>query len=137
MSKKDDINVLGGKLETCSMNPLTGFFRDGCCRTDENDHGSHTVCCVVTAAFLRFSFAKGNDLTTPRPEYRFPGLKPGDRWCVCAARWLEAFRAGAAPLVVMEATHVRALDIVPLDALQKHVYVEGQSEADRFKPELN
>jgi uncharacterized protein (DUF2237 family) len=113
------INVFGLPLKDCSHNPKTGFFRDGCCRTDESDYGSHTVCACVTDAFLKFSKEMGNDLITPRPEYSFPGLKEGDRWCLCAARWLEAYKAGAAPQVDLEATHERALDIIPLDILVK------------------
>lgn len=100
--------------------PVTGFFRDGYCRTCAEDAGSHTVCVEVTKAFLEYSREAGNDLSTPRPEYQFPGLKPGDRWCVCAARWLEAYAMGAAPPVVLGATHEGALEIVPLEALQRH-----------------
>lgn len=110
-------NVLGGKLEVCSTSPRTGFFRDGCCNTGPEDVGSHTVCCHVTAEFLEFSKAAGNDLSTPHPEWGFPGLQPGDRWCVCAARWLEAHEAGFAAPVVLGATHVRALELVPIEAL--------------------
>jgi uncharacterized protein (DUF2237 family) len=113
-------NVLGGALVACSMEPLTGWYRDGCCRTDENDHGSHTVCAVVTAEFLAFSKRAGNDLSTPRPEYRFPGLKPGDRWCLCAARWEEARQAGVAPQVVLAATNMAALRFCTLEHLQAH-----------------
>ena len=113
-------NVLGGELEVCGTDPLTGFFRDGCCTTGPEDLGSHTVCAVVTAEFLAQQRAVGNDLTTPRPEYGFGGLTPGDRWCVVAARWLQAYRAGVAPPVVLAATHERATDIVPLDALRAH-----------------
>lgn len=113
-------NVLGGPLGNCSDKPLTGFFRDGCCNTSEEDFGSHTVCVVVTSAFLQFSQERGNDLTTPRPEFGFPGLKPGDRWCLCAARWREAFQAGMAPRVVLNACNEMALDIVSLDDLKKH-----------------
>lgn len=113
-------NVLGGELEPCSADPLTGFFRDACCNTGPEDVGSHTVCCVVTEAFLAFSRTCGNDLSTPRPEYGFPGLKPGDRWCVCAARWAEAYDAGVAPPVVLEATHEAALHLVELEALMTH-----------------
>ena len=103
-------NVLGGELADCSERPLTGFFRDGCCNTSDQDRGSHTVCVLTTAEFLAFSSARGNDLSTPVPEFEFPGLKPGDRWCLCAARWQEAFAAGKAPRVVLQATHERALD---------------------------
>jgi uncharacterized protein len=116
----DDLNVLGGPLEACSFDPLTGYFRDGCCNTDEQDHGTHVVCARVTADFLAYSLAQGNDLMTPRPEYRFVGLRPGDRWCLCANRWREAFLAGVAPPVHLQATHRRALDIVTLAQLQAH-----------------
>lgn len=117
-----DKNVLGGDLLACSYAPLTGFFRDGCCRTGADDLGTHVVCARVTAEFLQFSLERGNDLMTPRPEYRFAGLKPGDRWCLCALRWVEALEAGVAPPVVLEATHVRVLEMVDLDALHKHAY---------------
>lgn len=113
-------NILAGPLQTCSMNPMTGFTRTGCCSTGPEDLGSHTVCAVMTAAFLAFSKSRGNDLSTPRPEWNFPGLKPGDRWCLCAARWLEAYEAGMAPKVNLQATHERAGDIVPLEALKEH-----------------
>ncbi|MEM0923897.1 MAG: DUF2237 domain-containing protein [Pseudomonadota bacterium] len=113
------VNVLGEQLQPCSLDPITGFFRNGCCDTNEMDRGSHTVCAVMTAEFLSFSQAKGNDLSTPRPEFGFAGLKPGDRWCLCAARFLEAYQAGKAPRVQLTATHRRALDIVPLDALRE------------------
>ncbi|MEM9199969.1 MAG: DUF2237 domain-containing protein [Pseudomonadota bacterium] len=111
-------NVLGGALASCSQDPLTGFFRNGCCDTGPMDHGAHTVCAVMTAEFLAFSKAQGNDLSTPRPEFAFAGLKPGDRWCLCAARFLEAWEAGCAPRVSLLATHLRALDIVPMEALR-------------------
>ena len=110
-------NVLGDELETCGCDPMTGFYRTGCCDTGAEDMGVHTVCAVVTAEFLRFSAEVGNDLSTPRPEFGFPGLQPGDRWCLCAARWLEAHSAGHAPEVVLGATHMRALDVVPIEAL--------------------
>jgi uncharacterized protein (DUF2237 family) len=113
-------NVLGGALLPCSLEPLTGWTRDGCCRTDANDHGSHTVCAVMTAEFLVFSKAAGNDLSTPRPEYRFPGLKPGDQWCLCAMRWEEARQGGCAPAVVLAATNVAALRFCELEQLQAH-----------------
>lgn len=113
-------NVLGGPLEPCSLDPLTGFYRDGCCRTGPEDQGSHTVCAVMTAEFLALSKYLGNDLTTPRPEYRFAGLKPGDRWCLCAARFLQAAGEHAAPKLVLEATDAAALDIVPLELLRAH-----------------
>jgi hypothetical protein len=111
-------NVLGGPLADCSRSPMTGFFRNGCCDTNAMDRGSHTVCAVMTAEFLAFSKARGNDLSTPRPEWGFPGLKPGDRWCLCAARFLEAYEAGMAPRISLLATHRRALDIVPIEALR-------------------
>lgn len=111
-------NVLGTPLVACSYAPLTGYLRDGCCQTLPDDSGLHVVCARVTQAFLDFSIAQGNDLVTPRPEYRFRGLKPGDRWCVCASRWKEAYDAGVAPPVVLESTHERALDIIPLDVLK-------------------
>ena len=114
------VNVLGETLEPCSMAPLTGFFRNGCCDTSDADRGSHTVCVVMTAEFLAFSKAQGNDLSTPRPEFGFAGLKPGDRWCLCAARFLEAYQAGKAPRVRLTATHRRALEVVPLDYLREH-----------------
>mgnify|MGYP000347600611 CR=1 FL=1 len=113
-------NVLGGALEPCSLDPMTGFFRDGCCRTDGEDAGSHTVCAEMTAEFLAFSRAAGNDLATPFPEYGFPGLKPGDRWCLCAPRWTEAHAHGAAPRVYLQATHEGALEHCDLEALKAH-----------------
>ncbi|MBX3464812.1 MAG: DUF2237 domain-containing protein [Planctomycetes bacterium] len=113
-------NVLGGELKLCSEAPRTGFFRDGCCNTTADDLGAHTVCAEMTAEFLFFSRETGNDLSTPRPEYDFPGLEPGDRWCLCAARWVEAHAAGKAPRVVLEATHERTLDYVPLAVLQRY-----------------
>jgi uncharacterized protein len=114
------LNVLGTALLACSFDPLTGFLRDGCCNTDAHDHGTHVVCARMTAPFLEFSRAQGNDLSTPRPEYRFRGLRPGDRWCLCALRWKEALQAGVAPPVHLEATHARALEIVTLAQLQTH-----------------
>ncbi len=116
----EDLNVLGGALEHCGSDPVTGFYRDGHCRTGSQDIGSHTVCAVVTAEFLAHQQRVGNDLSTPRPEYRFPGLRPGDRWCVVAVRWLQAYQAGVAAPVVLAATHARALEVVPLEALQEH-----------------
>lgn len=113
-------NVLGGPLRGCSERPRTGWFRDGCCNTDANDRGAHVICVQVTAAFLTFSQRMGNDLSTPAPQYGFPGLKPGDRWCVCAARWVEAHAAGCAPLLVLESTHERMLDYAPIDVLRQH-----------------
>jgi hypothetical protein len=116
----DERNVLGGALQPCGTEPLTGFYRDGCCASGPEDLGSHTVCAVVSAEFLGFQQEVGNDLSTPRPEYGFPGLRPGDRWCVVAARWLQAYRAGAAAGVVLAATNARALQVVPLEALRQH-----------------
>jgi hypothetical protein len=116
----EDRNVLGGELEECGSDPVTGFFRDGCCTSGPEDVGSHTVCAVVTADFLAHQSEVGNDLVTPRPEYGFPGLHPGDRWCVVALRWLQAYQAGAAAPVVLASTHERALDVVPLEALREH-----------------
>ena len=120
MSREPDVNVVGGELQPCSSEPLTGFFRDGCCSTSPEDVGSHTVCAVMTAEFLEFSRLAGNDLSTPRPEWGFEGIQPGDRWCLCASRWLEAYEARQAPEVVLGATHVRALEVVPIEALTSH-----------------
>ena len=117
MNVEPDVNVVGGKLLPCSTAPLTGFYRNGCCSTGPEDIGSHTVCVVVTEDFLEFSKTAGNDLSTPRPELGFDGLVPGDRWCLCASRWLEAYEAGQAPEVVLGATHARALDVVPVELL--------------------
>ena len=114
---KDRINVLGGKLEACCFDPMTGFHRTGYCVKDERDFGTHIVCAQVTADFLQFSSSRGNDLVTPRPEHDFPGLKPGDRWCLCASRWKEALDAGVAPPVILEATETRALQYVSRDTL--------------------
>lgn len=114
------LNVLGEELASCSMDPVTGFFRNGCCDTGPMDEGSHTVCAVMTAEFLAFSKYLGNDLSTPRPEFGFAGLAPGDRWCLCAARFLQAHDEGAAPKVNLKATHQRALEIVPLDVLARY-----------------
>ena len=113
-------NVLGGELGECGTDPVTGFYRDGCCSSGPEDVGSHTVCAVMTAPFLAHQRAVGNDLTTPVPAYQFPGLSPGDRWCVVAARWLQAYEAGVAAPVVLASTHERALEVVPLDALREH-----------------
>ena len=113
-------NVFGGKLETCCTSPMTGFYRDGCCRTGPQDLGLHVICAEVTEEFLQFSKARGNNLSTPNPEYDFPGLKPGDRWCLCALRWKEALDAGVAPPVILTATHESALKVVSLKDLKKH-----------------
>jgi uncharacterized protein (DUF2237 family) len=117
---EESLNVLGEPLKPCSFDPVTGFFRDGCCNTGPEDRGRHTVCARMTAEFLAFSRARGNDLSTPRPELGFPGLQPGDRWCLCAARWVEALEAGAAPRVVLASTHLSVLRLVPLEVLQAH-----------------
>ena len=113
-------NVLGGELDSCSTSPMTGFYRDGHCSTDDSDQGSHTVCARMTNEFLAFSKRTGNDLSTPHPEFGFPGLKPGDQWCVCVSRWEDAFLAGVAPRIVLAATHERALDVVELEELKAH-----------------
>ncbi|MEM8792446.1 MAG: DUF2237 domain-containing protein [Pseudomonadota bacterium] len=113
------INVLGEPLASCSTDPVTGFFRNGCCDTSADDHGSHTVCAVMTAEFLDFSKSVGNDLSTPRPEFGFAGLRPGDQWCLCASHFLQAHQAGKAPRVSLVSTHQKALEIVPLDTLRK------------------
>ena len=114
------VNVFGEPLEDCNQDPVTGFFRDGCCNTSDQDLGSHTVCVRVTREFLEFSRSRGNDLSTPHPEFEFPGLKPGDRWCLCAARWVEAYQHGMAPRVMLKSTHERALEVVPLAVLRKY-----------------
>ena len=114
------LNVLGGELYDCSIDPVTGWRRDGCCNTDAGDVGVHTVCAVMTEEFLEFSRSVGNDLSTPMPEYGFPGLKPGDRWCLCAARWVEALEADMAPQVVLEATHAHTLEWATLADLEAH-----------------
>ena len=116
-------NVLGQPLEPCGFDPLTGFYRDGCCNTGPDDRGLHTVCCVVTEEFLAVSAELGNDLSTPMPQYGFPGLKPGDRWCVCAGRWLQVVKAGAACPVVLEATHEATLEVVPFETLLEHAVI--------------
>ena len=113
-------NVIGGNLEACCTSPMTGFYRDGFCRTGGQDFGSHVVCAEVTSEFLEFTKSHGNDLSTPVPDFNFPGLKPGDRWCLCASRWQEALDAGVAPPVILSATHARALEMVSLDELKKH-----------------
>ncbi|MFN6567767.1 DUF2237 domain-containing protein [Dendronalium sp. ChiSLP03b] len=113
-------NVIGTNLEVCCTSPMTGYYRDGFCRTGGQDFGSHVVCAQVTAEFLEFTKSRGNDLSTPAPDYNFPGLKPGDRWCLCASRWQEALEAGVAPPVILSSTHARALEVVSLDELKKH-----------------
>lgn len=122
-SRDGALNVLGGPLAPCGGQPRTGFYRNGCCDTGPEDTGIHTVCAVMTDAFLAFSRLTGNDLTTPRPEFGFPGLRAGDRWCLCVGRWREAHAAGVAPPVVLAATHEEALAVVPLDDLERHALV--------------
>ena len=117
------LNVLGEPLKPCSMDPLTGFFRDGCCNTDEHDRGLHIVCAKMTEEFLIFSKSRGNDLTTPNEAFGFPGLKPGDQWCLCALRWKEAFEAGKAPPVILESTHIDVLGLIPLETLKTYAFV--------------
>ncbi|MDZ8069768.1 MAG: DUF2237 domain-containing protein [Nostoc sp. DedQUE08] len=116
----DAKNVIDGNLEVCCTSPVTGFYRDGFCRTGGQDFGSHVICAQVTSEFLEFTKSQGNDLSTPVPDFNFPGLKPGDRWCLCASRWQEALEAGVAPPVILSATHARALEVVSLDELKKH-----------------
>ena len=116
-------NIFGEPLSVCSNEPKTGYYRNGCCETGPDDLGTHTVCAVMTEEFLIFSRKKGNDLTTPRPEYSFPGLKPGDRWCLCASRWMEAYQSGVAPFVILEATHEKTLDYISLEELVKYALV--------------
>jgi len=113
-------NVLGEPLAVCGCRPMTGWFRDGSCRSDPSDRGRHTVCCEVSEAFLSYSRAQGNDLSTPMPAYHFPGLRPGDRWCVCASRWLQAYQDGMAPPVVLEACEASSLAVIPLEILRRH-----------------
>lgn len=115
----DSVNVFGEPLEPCSVEPLTGFFRDGCCNTSDDDAGSHTVCVEVTKSFLEYSRFQGNDLSTPVPEFGFPGLKEGDRWCLCAVRWLQAYQQDMAPRVRLTSTHIKALDVIPLSVLRE------------------
>ena len=121
MSEKEMVvNIFGDEIEACCYNPMTGYFRDGFCNTDEHDYGSHVVCAVMTEDFLEFSESKGNDLSTPRPEFNFPGLKEGDRWCLCALRWKEAYDAGVAPKVHLESCHLNSLNFVTKEQLEKH-----------------
>jgi uncharacterized protein len=127
------LNVLGTALVPCSYDPLTGYLRDGCCNTDATDGGSHLICARMTQEFLVFSLQRGNDLMTPRPEFRFAGLKAGDRWCLCANRWQEAVSTGVAPPVVLECTHERALEFVTLQTLQQHAYKASGSNSQPDK----
>ena len=119
MNEDDQLNIFNEPLEACSFDPVTGFFRSGCCETSELDTGSHTVCAIMTEEFLKFSKSKGNDLSTPVPAFDFPGLNSGDRWCLCAARWLEAYEAGSAPSIIARATHRRALEIIPMEVMKE------------------
>ena len=119
MSEEDQLNIFNEPLEACSFDPVTGFFRSGCCETSEQDTGSHTVCAIMTEEFLKFSKLKGNDLSTPVPAFDFPGLNSGDRWCLCAARWLEAYEASSAPSIIAKATHIRALEIIPMEVIKE------------------
>ena len=119
MSEEDQLNIFNEPLEACSFDPVTGFFRSGCCETSELDTGSHTVCAIMTEEFLKFSKSKGNDLSTPVPAFDFPGLNSGDRWCLCAARWLEAYEASSAPSIIAKATHIRALEIIPMEVIKE------------------
>ena len=119
MSEEDQLNIFNEPLEACSFDPVTGFFRSGCCETSVQDSGSHTVCAIMTEEFLKFSKSKGNDLSTPVPAFDFPGLNSGDRWCLCAARWLQAYEAGSAPSIIARATHRRALEIIPMEVMKE------------------
>jgi uncharacterized protein len=131
MTKRQALNVLGAELVPCSFDPLTGWYRDGCCHSDTQDQGSHVICVKVTVGFLNQQMAVGNDLITPRPEYRFKGLKPGDRWCVCALRWREAYENGNAAPVVLESTHASALKFVPLEWLMKNALTTNDAPPNR------
>lgn len=124
-----ELNVFGEAMAICGKRPLTGFYRDGCCHTGDDDHGKHTVCAVLTDEFLVFSRSRGNDLSSPAPEYGFPGLKAGDRWCLCALRWVEAWQEGAAPLIILEATHEKTLDYVPMKVLVQYAWKDEKNEA--------
>ena len=117
MKKSSQMNIHGKPLELCSQDPLTGFFRNGCCDTDNHDRGLHTVCVILTDEFLKFSLEVGNDLSTPRPEFDFPGLKPGQKWCLCANRWLEAYESGVAPPIITESTNIKTLDIIDFETI--------------------
>lgn len=122
------VNIFGEELILCSSNPQTGYFRDGCCNTDNSDLGIHTVCVITSNEFLEFSKKAGNDLSTPLPQYAFPGLKAGDKWCLCAARFLEAHNNGVAPQIILEATHERTTEVIPMNLLLKYAYREGQEQ---------
>ena len=120
MTEKNQLNIFDEQLEECSCDPLTGFFRSGCCETSEQDLGSHTVCALMTEEFLEFSFKKGNDLISAVPQFDFPGLKPGDKWCLCANRWLEAYEAESAHLILAKATHKRALELISMEQIKEY-----------------
>ena len=120
MDDKPQLNLFHETIEECSCDPLTGFFRTGCCDTGDQDLGNHTVCALMTEDFLQFSISRGNDLSTPVPQYNFPGLKEGDRWCLCANRWLEAFQNNAAPKIKLKSTNIKALEVIDLDSLKAH-----------------
>ena len=122
MNKRPQLNVLGEKLEECSLDPLTGWYRDGCCNTGPGDIGTHTVCAIVSDEFLEFSKSGGNDLTRDYPEYNFKGLKDGDKWCLCASRWVEAYEVGLAPKIILEARHIKTLDFISLQILENYKY---------------
>ncbi len=124
-TNRSSLNVLGTPLQTCSLDPVTGWFRDGCCETQSADQGRHLVCAIMTDDFLTFSKSRGNDLSTPRPEYNFPGLKAGDRWCLCLERWKEAHMTGKAPQVILDATHQMALERVPVETFQKFAHEDN------------
>ncbi|CAN5515946.1 DUF2237 domain-containing protein [soil metagenome] len=130
IDRDPDTNVVGGTLLECSADPVTGLFRDGCCATGPEDVGSHTVCAIVSDEFLEFSRQAGNDLSTPHPQFGFPGLRGGDRWCLCASRWLEAHRAGCAPQVFLAATHQRALEVIPIELLLENAVEPDQTSSD-------
>lgn len=119
-------NIFGTELETCSLSPMTGYFRNGCCETDDTDFGKHTLCAIMTDDFLKFSMQVGNDLSTPRPEFSFPGLKAGDRWCLCLGRWMEALKVGKAPYIVPESCHEDVLEMVPMKVLIKYAWIKTE-----------
>jgi|TARA_B100000768_G_scaffold73435_1_gene70373 uncharacterized protein (DUF2237 family) len=119
-----ELNVLGAPLKNCCTSPMTGYFRDGFCRTTKDDYGTHTLCAIITKEFLEYSASKGNDLITPIPHWNFPGLKPGDKWCLCISRWLQAEKAGKAPFVILEATHIKSLQYTSLEILKKYTFKE-------------
>jgi uncharacterized protein (DUF2237 family) len=133
MSFEQPKNVLGTPLESCSCSPMTGYFRDGFCRTDQTDFGLHIICAIMTKPFLAFTKAQGNDLSTPNPMFDFPGLKPGDHWCLCATRWMEALNAGCAPPVILESCHEKTLELIPLEELKIFSFATAEEEQSRQK----